>query len=79
MSVRHFLLSTLATGSVFVSAPLCLNAQDSAKAPAKKPTSAAEKPWHEKLSVRGYAQFRYNRLLETNPLLQCEQCDRSWG
>jgi hypothetical protein len=24
-------------------------------------------------------QVRYNRLLETNPLLQCAQCDRSWG
>ncbi len=24
-------------------------------------------------------QTRYNRLLETNPNLKCEQCDRSWG
>jgi len=24
-------------------------------------------------------QARYNRLLETNPDLKCEQCDRSWG
>lgn len=24
-------------------------------------------------------QLRYNRLLETNPDLICEQCDRSWG
>jgi len=24
-------------------------------------------------------QFRYNRLLETNSQLRCEQCDRSWG
>jgi len=23
--------------------------------------------------------MRYNRLLETNPKLKCEQCDRSWG
>jgi len=35
--------------------------------------------WFEKLSIRGYAQVRYNRLLETNPDLRCEQCDRSWG
>lgn len=35
--------------------------------------------WFEKLSIRGYAQVRYNRLLETNPDLQCQQCDRSWG
>lgn len=39
----------------------------------------ATKPWYEKLSLRGYAQLRYNRLLETNPQLVCEQCDRSWG
>ena len=29
--------------------------------------------------MRGYLQFRYNRLLETNSKLRCEQCDRSWG
>jgi len=38
-----------------------------------------DKPWYQRIGIRGYGQFRYNRLLETNPLLQCEQCDRSWG
>ena len=38
-----------------------------------------EKKWFENISVRGYAQVRYNRLLETNPDLKCEQCDRSIG
>jgi hypothetical protein len=38
-----------------------------------------EKQWFETFSIRGYAQARYNRLLETNPKLKCEQCDRSWG
>jgi hypothetical protein len=42
-----------------------------------KPPSA--KKWFEKVSIRGYTQVRYNRLLETNPNLRCEQCDRSWG
>jgi hypothetical protein len=42
-----------------------------------KPPSA--KHWFEKVSIRGYTQVRYNRLLETNPELRCEQCDRSWG
>ena len=41
----------------------------------KKPKSK----WYEALSLRGYAQIRYNRLLETNPDLGCEQCDKSWG
>ncbi len=35
--------------------------------------------WYEKVSLRGYMQVRYNRLLETNPELKCEQCDRSIG
>lgn len=39
----------------------------------------ARTEWFQKLSIRGYAQLRYNRLLETNPDLGCEQCDRSWG
>jgi phosphate-selective porin len=37
------------------------------------------KQWFENFSIRGYVQIRYNRLLETNPGLKCEQCDRSWG
>lgn len=37
------------------------------------------KPWYETIQLRGYAQMRYNGLLETNPDLQCAQCDRSWG
>lgn len=39
----------------------------------------ATSKWYEKLTIRGYAQVRYNRLLETNPDLGCEQCDKSWG
>jgi hypothetical protein len=35
--------------------------------------------WYEALAIRGYAQVRYNRLLETNEDLGCEQCDKSWG
>lgn len=37
------------------------------------------KKWYENFSIRGYTQIRYNRLLETNENLACEQCDRSWG
>jgi len=37
------------------------------------------KAWYETFRIRGYGQVRYNRLLENNPQLQCEQCDRSWG
>lgn len=38
-----------------------------------------EKKWFEKISIRGYMQVRYNRLLETNENLNCEQCDKSIG
>ncbi|MES2592495.1 MAG: porin [Bacteroidota bacterium] len=42
-------------------------------------TKIPVKNWYEQISIRGYAQVRYNRLLETNELLKCEQCDKSWG
>lgn len=42
-------------------------------------TVPPKKQWFESIQLRGYMQVRYNRLLETNPLLQCAQCDRSWG
>ena len=38
-----------------------------------------KKAWYDSFSIRGYLQTRYNRLLETNPDLGCEQCDKSWG
>lgn len=64
-----------------VDAPAALHPSAAALAKAKGMTEprAPAKRWFEKYSLRGYAQFRYNRLLETNPLLSCEQCDRSWG
>lgn len=37
------------------------------------------KKWYEQISLRGYMQVRYNRFLETNDSLKCEQCDKSWG
>lgn len=43
----------------------------------QKPTKIGK--WYDSFQIRGYTQFRYNRLLETNPNLKCEQCDRSWG
>jgi phosphate-selective porin len=43
------------------------------------PVVAPKKNWYDQFSIRGYAQVRYNRLLETNSKLKCDQCDRSWG
>ncbi len=39
----------------------------------------SEKKWYDNISIRGYTQIRYNRLLESNEDLGCEQCDKSWG
>jgi Phosphate-selective porin O and P len=35
--------------------------------------------WYDKISLRGYAQIRYNGLLSTNDKVSCDQCDKSWG
>ncbi|MES2766903.1 MAG: porin [Bacteroidota bacterium] len=50
-----------------------------ATASAQTDSVKKEQKWYDKISLRGYTQVRYNRLLETNPDLKCEQCDRSWG
>ena len=44
-----------------------------------KPEPVVEKKWYDQIRLRGYAQLRYNRLLETNPKLKCESCDKSIG
>lgn len=44
----------------------------------QKPQTPVVNEWYKKLSIRGYAQLRYNQLFVTNPELECEQCDRSW-
>jgi hypothetical protein len=48
---------------------------------AQDSVAVVEKPkkWVETFAIRGYVQARYNRLLETNPDVKCEQCDKSWG
>lgn len=35
--------------------------------------------WSQRINFRGYTQIRYNRLLETNDQLKCDQCDKSLG
>nr|WP_287936502.1 porin [Algoriphagus sp.] len=45
----------------------------------EKPEPQVQNAWFEKIQIRGYAQMRYNGLLESNPDLKCDQCDKSWG
>ncbi len=58
-----------------------LSQTDTTQHPSTEPKTlpTPEKKWYESFSIRGYAQVRYNRLLETNENLGCEQCDKSWG
>jgi hypothetical protein len=60
--------------SLIVLNSFCQEKDTATAATEKKPSE-----WYKKLSIRGYAQLRYNRLFETNQDLECEQCDRSWG
>lgn len=53
--------------------------QNTNETPATPVTPHSEKKWYDHISLRGYTQIRYNRLLETNDKLKCEQCDRSIG
>jgi hypothetical protein len=48
-----------------------------AKPEVAKPVAAPK--WFEKYSFRGYTQIRHNRVVSTNSLLLCEQCDRNLG
>lgn len=73
--------------ALFGLALLCLYGRTEAQSVTKDSLKSSDKlvaqpslsKWYDKISIRGYAQFRYNRLLETNPALKCEQCDKSIG
>ena len=66
---KHYILTILIFGLTTKS-----YAQDN-----DKPVEIKKTNWYESINLRGYMQVRYNRLLETNAQLKCEQCDRSWG
>lgn len=52
---------------------------DSSKLVKSTTTQPAKKEWYQNIQLRGYSQVRYNRFLETNSKLVCEQCDKSIG
>lgn len=60
----------------FTAITLCFLASGIVNGQEKAPP---EKKWYDSFTIRGYLQARYNRLLETNSNLKCEQCDKSWG
>ncbi len=64
---------------VFLLFPLHSFAQSDSLKINSSPGVVQPNKWYDNISIRGYTQIRYNRLLETNENLYCEQCDRSWG
>lgn len=69
---KRLLRLTLLTGLIVFLTSAAIAQTDTAK-------KETPKKWYESMNIRGYVQARYNRLLETNSDLKCEQCDRSWG
>ncbi len=67
--------STLLLSSLLLaSAPA--SADEHAKA---APEAEHDKPWYERISLRGYTQIRYNRIGATNPHLKNDQGDKGIG
>lgn len=56
-----------------------LDSINKAKLPDTKSGGGVEEHWYDRISLRGYAQIRYNGLFSTNDKVSCEQCDKSWG
>lgn len=56
-----------------------LDSINKAKLPDTKSGVSNEEHWYDRISLRGYAQIRYNGLFSTNDKVSCEQCDKSWG
>jgi len=56
-----------------------LDSINKAKVAEEKAKPKKDVQWYDKISLRGYAQIRYNGLLSTNDKVSCEQCDKSWG
>ncbi|WP_192821849.1 porin [Rufibacter sp. LB8] len=75
--VKASALATILLISPLANAQAQTVAQDSVAETASN-AEPAKAPWYEKISLRGYVQFRYNRLLETNPNLKTDY-DKSVG
>lgn len=56
-----------------------LDSINKAKLPETNSGVSNEDHWYDRISLRGYAQIRYNGLFSTNDKVSCDQCDRSWG
>lgn len=74
-----FLLLCIAISSLKTVAQDSIKVEGRPNKVEEKPIEEKPKKWYETMKIGGYAQVRYNRLLETNPDLGCDQCDKSIG
>lgn len=79
-SIQYFIIQKTVV-LLFIFLQTIVFAQNDTTKVNEKPVSEVKvaKKWYDSFAIRGYAQARYNRLLETNEDLGCEQCDKSWG
>ncbi|WP_207428259.1 porin [Pedobacter sp. SYSU D00535] len=77
--VAILILSSIATFSYAEEVQPDSTKRDTLQKPDAVKSAEKKSEWYEKISIRGYVQVRYNQLLETNPNLTCDQCDRSMG
>lgn len=78
LQLRYILLRVLAGTFLVLSNPV-FGQNPAPTAAVPDDTLHKAKEWYQRFGIRGYGQVRYNRLLETNPDLKCQQCDASWG
>ncbi|MBP6384988.1 MAG: porin [Pseudarcicella sp.] len=77
--MKNLILSAIMLVSTFISYSQVSSASSTSTTTETKKETSSTKKWYDKISLRGYAQVRYNRLLETNSKLKCDQCDKSIG
>lgn len=66
--------TTPAKGAEPVTAPVAKDTARTSK-PTTPPTPASAPKWYEKMTLRGYAQLRYNYLAAHRPSPECESCN----
>jgi hypothetical protein len=79
MKRKANLLLILVLALAGIVAPAAAQNADTTKTAPEPPKEEKKKKWYDVVSFGGYTQVRYNRLLETNEDLKCDQCDKSWG
>jgi hypothetical protein len=72
-------MKNVSKGLLVVTMLFAILSQSNAQQKDSSTAATTKKKWYDNFSIRGYVQTRFNRLLETNPKLKCESCDRSWG